>query len=470
MRLFLLTMATWLVASPAYAQKWVTSWAASDQGPYPSGQAIAQPELRWAFPAQDTNGTIAGAQDQSFRIVAVPGLWSRTVRIRLSNAFGTTPVTFDGTFIGLQSSGANIMSGSNRPVTFDKGKKATTVAPGATVWSDAVTLPFVANPAAPELIGRKLTVTFHVAGPNNAATGPVTWHALAQQTSYMTVPGAGAIGEIEDDSAFPNSTTSSFFLDALDVQAAPDTRVVVCLGDGLVDGAGSTLNGDDRLTDALGFRLRAAGAHAAVVNAGLAGNQVLGTAPGPGGPSALARLDRDVLGLSGVTNVIWLEGGNDVSALGHATPDAVMAGLRLGVQRLRAKLPGVKVLGATVTSTAGATAPSHAVPGVEQARQALNKLIRDSTGVFDGVIDFDAATIDRTTGQLRAEFKPPSTIGGAGTTVSGGAGDGLTPNRAGYIAMADAVDLKLLLPGQRAAPVRRAPAPVSPSAPPPAPQ
>ena len=71
--------------------------------------------------------------------------------------------------------------------------------------------------------------------------------------------------------------------------------------------------------------------------------------------------------------------------------------------------------------------------------------------MFDGIIDFDAATTDRTTGQLRAEFKPSSTTGGPG--------DGITPNRAGYIAMADAVDLKLLLPPPRPVPRRPAPRP-----------
>lgn len=248
----------------------------------------------------------------------------------------------------------------------------------------------------------------------------------------------------------------------MDVQAPADTKLVVAVGDGLVDGAGSTLNGADRWTDGLNRRLMAAGLHVVVVNAGMAGNQVLAPAdpaapPVPGGPAALNRLDRDVLSLSGVTHVIWLEGGNDVSALGHATPDAVLAGMKAGILRLRAKLPGLRVIGATTVSTAGSTASTHAVAGVEQARQTLNALLRASGPLFDGVIDFDAATTDRSTGQLRAEYKPSSTAGGPG--------DGTTPNRAGYIAMADAVDLKLLLPPPRPAPRRPAPHP-APAAPP----
>ena len=454
-RHLLLVLALLAVAAPAHAQKWVTVWAAPDQGPYPAGNALAQPDLRFAFPAADTDGTVAGARDQSIRQLIAPALWGRTVRFRLSNAFGQKPVTFDGAFVGLQSTGANLMPGSNRPVTFDRNRKSLTLAPGQLAWSDPVTLPFVSNPAAPELAGRRLAVTVHVSGPNNTATGPMTWHALALTTSYITAPGAGAIGEIEDDSAFPNSTTSTFFLDAMDVQAPADTRVVVALGDGLVDGAGATLNGDDRWTDQLNRRFAVAGMRIVVVNGGIAGNQVLAPAEPTdtvaGGPSALNRLDRDVLGLSGVSHVVWLEGGNDLSTLGHATPDAVMAGFRTGVARMKTRLPTLRVIGATTTPTAGSTAPTHAVAGVEQARQTLNTAIRGSGTPFDAVVDLDAATLDRTTGQLRAEFKPSSTVGGPG--------DGVTPNRAGYIAMADAVDLKVFLPPQRQVPARRPPPP-----------
>ena len=38
--------------------------------------------------------------------------------------------------------------------------------------------------------GRKLAVSFHVVGES----GPMTWHAKALQTSYITPPGAGAKG------------------------------------------------------------------------------------------------------------------------------------------------------------------------------------------------------------------------------------------------------------------------------------
>src|SRR5262249_37617632 len=143
------------VAAP---QKWVTSWAASVQGPYPVGNPSAQPDQRFGFPSPET-----GAQDQTFRLTIRPDIWGQKARLRLSNAFGTKPVTFDGVFIGQQMSGAALVHGSNRPVHF-AGKASVTVAPGQSAWSDATALALVQNPDAPELAGRKLSVSFHVVG------------------------------------------------------------------------------------------------------------------------------------------------------------------------------------------------------------------------------------------------------------------------------------------------------------------
>ena len=139
-------------------RKWVASWAGSVHGPYPVGNPSAQPNLSLAFPSAET-----GARDQTLRMVVRPDIFGPKARIRISNALGVKPVTFDGVFVGLQLSGAEIVRGTNRPVTFG-GKTSITIAPGESAWSDAVALPFVKTRAAADLAGRKLAVSFHVAG------------------------------------------------------------------------------------------------------------------------------------------------------------------------------------------------------------------------------------------------------------------------------------------------------------------
>ena len=414
----------------AAGANFVTAWTASAHGPYPAGNPTAQPELRFAFPAPE-----AGAKDQSFRLIVRPDIWGQQARIRLSNAFGTRPVTFDGVYLGVQLSGSAVLKGTNRAVTF-AGKPSVIVAPGQSAISDPVTLPFA--PESPVLAGRRLAVSFHVVGES----GPMTWHAKALTTSYLAPPGSGSRGGEEGEAGFPFSTTSWYFLDAVDMAAPAGTRTVVTFGDSITDGTASTINGDDRWPDVFARRLHAAyGSRFAVVNQGIGGNQVLGPAeyttakPANGGPSALQRIERDIVSLSNVGAVIWLEGINDFGNAG-ASAEEVIAGVREGVKRLRAGIPGVRILMGTLTSSLNSSNGTYGSFPIEEKRRAFNQFVRGA-GIFDGVVDFDAATFDARNGELRAEFVPNSTTGGPG--------DKLHPNRAGYLAMGNAVDLKMVV-------------------------
>ncbi|PXA86936.1 lysophospholipase [Nostoc sp. 3335mG] len=421
----------------AFAQPgsiWVTSWATASQGPFPSGAASAMPDQGFAFP-----DPAVGANDQSFRLIVRPSVWAGRTRLRFSNAFGNKPVTFDGVFVGLQSSAAAVVPGTNAPVLF-AGRKRITIAPGNDIWSDPVTLPFATTGMVAMLAGRKLAVSFHVAG----SSGPMTWHAKGMQTSYASPPLAGSHGGEDGEQAFPMATTAWFFLDAIDMRMPRGTPLVVCFGDSITDGTASTLNGDDRWPDALQRRL--AGRYpngVAVVDEGIGSNQITGPesydpkTPFGGGPAALQRIDRDVAALSGVKTVIWFEGINDLS---HGQPaDAVVAGFRTGIVQLRKAIPGVRIVGATITPALGSKGNSG-TDDTNQRRKAVNGAIR-AGGLFDGYVDFERAVKDPQSDTLKAEYVPNGTIGGPG--------DHLHPNRAGYLAMAGAIDPELVLPASR---------------------
>ncbi len=415
---------------PAHADRWVASWTASAHGPYPIGNPTAQPEMKFAFPVPEQ-----GANDQTFRLTIRPDVWGKQARIRLSNAFGTRPVTFDDVYVGLQESGSAVTAGTNSALQF-AGKKSVTVPPGGSVVSDAVSLNFVRSTADPLLKGRKLSVSFHVAGQS----GPMTWHAKALTTSYVTAAGAGSKGRQESERDFPFPTTSWYFLDEVDMRVGNETKVVVAFGDSITDGTATTINGDDRWPDVLSRRLHAKfGATYALVNQGIGGNRVAGPSeytpanPIPGGPSAVSRIDRDIVALPGVASVVWMEGINDFGA--DTSFDAVRDGFSKGVADLRQKIPGVKVYAATLTSALNSTIATHGRPEVDAKRKALNDFLRTSK-IFDGVIDFDAATLDDKTGELKPEMQPNSSTGGPG--------DKLHPNRVGYAAMANTIDLDMI--------------------------
>jgi lysophospholipase L1-like esterase len=424
-KLFLISFL--LTTNTRAANHWTTVWTGSSQGPYPVGNAVAQPDLQALFPE-------AQGQDQTFRLILKPDLWSGTLRLRFSNVWGSRPLQLDSIYAGVHATAGRLLPGTNRPVRF-AGQSAVTIEPGHFLWSDPVALDYV-DRSPGTYAERKLAVSFHVVGES----GPMTWHAKAMQTSYLSPPQAGSHGAEETSDAFPFTTTSWYFLDAIDARMPAETKVVVALGDSITDGTNSTLNGDDRWPDFFAARVHASlGSQLAVVNAGIGGNQVVGPTkydkdqPTGGGPSARERLERDVLALSGVTTVIWLEGINDLGSA-HVTAEEVIAGFQQGIARLHAR--GIRVIGATITSSLHSTA-THGTPEVDHQRQAINRWIRHG-GAFDAVADFDAATLDPSSGALRPAFQPSSSLSGPG--------DRLHPNRAGYQAMAHAIDLQELLP------------------------
>ena len=190
--------------------------------------------------------------------------------------------------------------------------------------------------------------------------------------------------------------------------APADAFAIMAFGDSITDGTASTMNGDDRWPNVLSRRLKAIhGNKVAVVNGGIGGNQIAGPAeygpdkPFPGGPASGQRLDRDVLSLSGISSLIWLEGINDFSKNGNASADQVIAAMKDGVARLRKKWPQLRIIGATVVSALGSSSAAHGFPEQDAKRKALNDFIRTS-GTFDGVIDFDKATLDPAIGRPQA--------------------------------------------------------------------
>ncbi|WP_225890062.1 GDSL-type esterase/lipase family protein [Indioceanicola profundi] len=407
-------------------EDWAATWIASAHGTYPTGTAVNQPDLTFAFGLPEV-----GANDQTFRLIVRPNIWSDRFRLRFTNKFGDRPVTFDGIYLGLHESGGAVVEGTNQRVTFG-GKRSVTLQPGEIIYSDPIHQDYADLRDDEILQGRKLAVSFHAVG----TTGPMTWHSKAVQTSYVSPPGSGSHGHDETALPFPYTTTSWYFLDGVDALASADTKVLVALGDSITDGTGSTLNGDDRYPDFLSRRVREVyGDKVSVVNAGVGGNRILTDSPA-GGPAALERLDEDVFSHSGVSAVIWLEGTNDLG--NGAVAEEIIAGIRDGVRRMRAE--GLKVIQATVTSTLGAANAGYGTPETDAQRKAVNEFIR-TADIFDSVADFDAVTTDPATGELLPQYQPNST-----TAVI----DKIHPNRPGYLAMSEAVDIRILAPKRHA--------------------
>ncbi|WP_333772231.1 SGNH/GDSL hydrolase family protein [Streptomyces sp. IBSBF 3136] len=331
-------------------------------GPAPAGSGV----VTWAASA-DRLGD--GGADRGYRLVVRTSVGGTDLRVRLSNAFGDRPLTFDSVHAGLRGRGAALRPGSNRPLTFS-GARTVTVPAGALVWSD----PLPGNvPAAVDLV-----VSLHT--PD--AAGPATGHGMALQTSYLATgdhtAGDGAAG-------WRRTTGSWWYLDAVSVRPAdPATGAVAALGDSLTDGWQSSTDLDRRWPDYLAGRLsRAAGTTVrGVADEGISGNRVLADGSGP---SALHRLDRDVLSLPGVRTVLLFEGVNDLKAHTGVSAADLVAGYRRIARRVHAA--GKCLVVATVSPFKGWPEWD---PAAEAVRRDVNRFLRTS-GDFDAVADFDRA-------------------------------------------------------------------------------
>jgi lysophospholipase L1-like esterase len=419
------------------SRNWVAGWTGSAQGVYPVGYSVGQPGpvgpagpgnmaplLTSAFPDNQ-------AHDQTLRMIVHPSVEGTTWRVRLTNEFGTGPVTFGRVYVGLQASGGTLVPGTNRALTFS-GRRSVTIPAGQTMLSDPVYVKVT------DAQTQHLAVSMYVAG----ASGPMTWHAAAFTTSYLSNPNAGDHTADTADTAFPHSTTSWFFISGVEVQRR-DAATVVAFGNSITDGFYSTLNGSDRWADVLQRRLpQRESAHRAisVVTEAIGGNMVtrIGRLPGGctpcDGPPALDRLDRDVVDQPGVRVVIILEGINDLGG-GGATAAQVIDGYKEIIRRVHAR--GIKIIGATLTPSAGTAFGLYGTPETDAKRRMINDFIRNS-GMFDGVADFSAVTEDPANpGHLLPAYDTNSTVGGPG--------DHLHPNRAGFLAMGGAIDVQQLL-------------------------
>jgi len=353
--------------------------------------------------------------NQTVRMIVRTSIGGHRARLKLSNAFGSTPVVVGAAHLARRGTSAGIVPGTDRALAL-AGKASFTMMPGVVVVSDPVDIDVPA--------GNDLAVSLYL--PND--TGSPTTHATALHTTYVSTE-----GDFTGQPEFPlaGTTQQYYWISSVEVVAPTDAAAIVAFGDSITDGARSTPDTNNSWPTLLAARLAAnkATANIAVINEGIGGNRLFTDAAGLAGVGALARLDRDVFSHPGVKWLMILEGINDIGTLGSSTTTTPIAkdDLIWVLQQVidRAHAHRIRVIGCTLTPYEGA---GYARENGEAIRSAVNDWIRKS-GAFDDVVDFEAATREpNNPKRFKTEFDP---------------GDHLHPNDAGYKAMADAVDLSI---------------------------
>ncbi|MFF7448689.1 MULTISPECIES: GDSL-type esterase/lipase family protein [unclassified Streptomyces] len=339
------------------------------------------------------NWSREGFWRQSVRqVVRLSGAGER-VRIRLSNAYGTSPVRVAGAGV------------EGRRVTF-AGRPAVEMPARGEVVSDAVPLTVAA--------GQSLTVALYF----DAATGPATFHAQAFTTSHR---GQGDLLADGSGEGFDAVSESWYFLSAVETDGGRRDGIAL-FGDSLTDGFGSTPGADRRWSDALA---RLTGRP--VLNAGIGGNLLLNDSAWYG-ERGVGRFGRDVLGQAGVDTVVVLLGLNDI---GFSETDeqptykpapVVEAGeLIAGYRELIRQAGALRTVGATLLPFGGS---DHWGEHAAVVSREVNEWIRGA-GEFDAVVDLH---------RVMADPADPDRLHPAYDS-----GDHLHPDDKGYAVMAEAV-------------------------------
>lgn len=398
-RLVLATAFCLAVAAPAVAEtpQWIPAWYAA---PEPS--------------ATDK----AFVEDQTLRQIVRVSAGGTSVRVRLSNAYGTQPLHLDDIHLARRDTGSRIDKASDAAVTFN-GRSGVTIAPGAYALSDPLPVSVKAD--------SDLAVSLYV----QARTPLTTVHdiqrgalyvAPGKQTDAVELPTTGV--DLGVGRAFP-------WLAEVEVAGATARGTLFTFGDSITDGYGIDPDAGKTWSEVLSRRLHDARIPLSVVNAGISGNRLLHHGQwarfGEGG---LSRFDRDVLAQPNASAVLLLISIND---LGHAqgpgsweyvSADDIIDGLAQLAARAHER--GLRVYGATLTPFKGTVFKDYYSDEKEARRQAINAWIRKSPA-FDGVFDLEKAVEDPANpGQLLPAFD---------------VGDHLHPNAAGDAAMAAAIPL-----------------------------
>ncbi|KGS06584.1 SGNH/GDSL hydrolase family protein [Burkholderia sp. ABCPW 111] len=398
--------------APAQPARWVASWATALQ---PIPDLAAPPPL---YRAPDVAG-------RTIRQIVYPTLAGRAVRIRVSNAYGKTPLVIGEASIARSSGGAAIAAGSSTTMTFG-GRRAIEVPPGEERESDPAAFDVTA--------GAPYALSLYMGARQTMAV----WHRVSNQVNYVSTPGNHASDAAPD--AYLTRFTQSAWVAELAVEASrPGAATIVAIGDSITDGMRSSLNRNRRWPDAFAARLERSGEHdIGVVNLGISGNRLLSDSRCYG-IALERRFERDALARASVKAAVLLIGINDINFAAmparsgldcdapHTQVDAqsLIAGYRRVIAAAHAR--GVAVFGATLT-------PASLPPAREAIRREVNEWIRTS-GAFDGVVDFDVA--------LRDPAKPSA------LQRRYNSGDDIHPSDAGYAAMADAVPLERLAAAAR---------------------
>ncbi len=376
-------------------------------------------------------------------------------RVRFSNYFGTAPVTIGAARLAIATTPPAVDPTHDVALSFS-GSASVTIAPGAEVTSDPVSLTYA--------FGQKMAISAYVQGSFTA----LSQHDSQVVTNYSSVSNAGNTSADAAGTSLSEPNTNWFLVSGMDVYGQYQGTVAL-FGSSTIDGHNSNYGNtnayptanvpvagqdNDRISDALARTLNAAGYHIGVLNAGILG-EVAGPSSGSSsGSPGVDRIGRDVLHQPGITAVVIDLGQVDLRL--NACGDATEVEASLQNMVAQAYAAGVRVILGTIapasycTSSSSPNYGSNPVddsdpfagdinPGPENPenvqRHLVNTWIKTTGASLPGVVaiaDFESALADPD----HPDFLVPTL----------NSFDNFHPNGAGYQVKSSAIPITSILP------------------------
>ncbi|ORX53280.1 SGNH hydrolase [Piromyces finnis] len=349
---------------------------------------------------------------RQFLRVSIPG---ENLRFHFSNIYGNEELVLQSIHVAKsagQGTGKIILE-TDTEITFN-GSPEVTIPANGDIISD--TIPFsisTFDEIAISIYYGKIPADF-------------TGHAGARTYSFIELGNAVSKESFSEEHKFARWYTMAA-IDVVDNEK--EKEAILCYGDSITDGRGSTTDHQNRWTDVFAEKLQSnpATQHFSVLNAGIGGSSLYGP-NNPVWPTGLGRFQKDVAEQVNVKYMIVLYGINDI-IYGNIDAPTLIQGFKELIQK--AHDLGITIYGSPIL-------PFKTQSLWTEEKNIIKETVNDwivntpaSEGGFDAIIDFASVVAD--------PYDPM--VFNADLCDN----DGLHPNYLGHNAIGNAVDLSLFI-------------------------
>lgn len=321
------------------------------------------------YETEPNNMPVMPLRNNTIRQIVKTSIGGKAIRIKFSNLCGAQGLEIKSAHIAVSKGNSEIDTASDTIILFEGNNSSIVIPAGKAIYSQA--FEFDLQP----LTEYAITINY------GSVPGKVTGHPGSRTTSYL------AIGNQVSNDYIGRAFAEDhwYTIEGIEiVDEAKEYCTVVCLGDSITDGRGSTTNAQNRWTDILAQRLleNEGTDKVGVINQGIGGTVVSG-AWDP--KSGIVRYDREVLSQNGVDYVIVLYGINDIIYL-NASPKIIIDTYKKMIRQAHEK--NLKIYGGTILPFGKCRDWTEER---EKTRLAVNEWIRSTAGTnegFDAYIEF----------------------------------------------------------------------------------